>query len=179
MPRNVPGSRTGRRRHPGRTKEHHTAALVAAEPDRFGFFATAPMPHVEESVAEVIRALDDLNVDGVVLLANNSGTYLGQDGQDDLWAALDARSAVVFIHPAQRPGSSEPTGVRARRRGPHRHAGRRQVDQHRDMTATGDPNRRQTRRQTRRHTALRHRRAIRSRSGDVVGRSSKSVASGA
>src|SRR5690625_7920019 len=93
------------------------------------------MPHVEESVAEVIRALDDLNVDGVVLLANNFGTYLGQDGQDDLWAALDARSAVVFIHPAQRPGSSEPTAVRARRRGPHRHAGRRQVDQTRDMTA--------------------------------------------
>src|SRR5690625_5815313 len=120
------------------------------------------MPHVEESVAEVIRALDDLNVDGVVLLANNSGTYLGQDGQDDLWAALDARSAVVFIHPAQRPGSSEPTGVRARRRGPHRPAGRRQVDQHRDMTATGYPHRHQTSSQTRSHSALTPSRSYRS-----------------
>jgi predicted TIM-barrel fold metal-dependent hydrolase len=85
-----------------------TATLVAAQPDRFGFFATIPMPHVDESVAEVVRSLDDLNADGVVLLANNAGTYLGQDGQDDLYAALDERSAVVFIHPADLPGPTVP-----------------------------------------------------------------------
>jgi len=72
------------------------ANLVPSAPDRFGFFATVPMPHMDESVAESVRALDDLEADGVVLLANNAGTYLGQDGQDDLFAALDARSAVVF-----------------------------------------------------------------------------------
>ncbi|MGV0039971.1 amidohydrolase family protein [Mycobacterium colombiense] len=86
----------------------YTASLIAAQPDRFGFFATVPMPHVEESVAEATRALDELHADGVVLLANNAGTYLGQDGQDDLWAALDARSAVVFIHPADLPGPTVP-----------------------------------------------------------------------
>ncbi|GAS88322.1 amidohydrolase family protein [Mycolicibacterium brisbanense] len=80
------------------------ADLAAAHPDRFGFFATVPMPHVPESVAEAVRALDDLHADGVVLLANSVGTYLGQDGQDELWAALNARSAVVFIHPADLPG---------------------------------------------------------------------------
>jgi 6-methylsalicylate decarboxylase len=80
------------------------AELVAAVPDRFGFFATIPMPHIRESVDEVARSLDELHADGVVLLANNAGTYLGQDGQDDLFAALDARSAVVFIHPAELPG---------------------------------------------------------------------------
>jgi predicted TIM-barrel fold metal-dependent hydrolase len=82
--------------------------LVAAQPDRFGFFATIPMPHVDESVVETVRALDDLRADGVVLLANNAGTYLGQDGQDDLYAALDERSAVVFIHPADLPGPTVP-----------------------------------------------------------------------
>jgi predicted TIM-barrel fold metal-dependent hydrolase len=66
------------------------------------------MPHIDESVAETVRALDDLTADGVVLLANNDGTYLGQDGQDDLWAALDERSAVVFIHPAELPGPTVP-----------------------------------------------------------------------
>lgn len=80
------------------------ADLAAAHPDRFGFFATVPMPHVAESVAETVRALDDLHADGVVLLANSVGTYLGQDGQDELWAALNTRSAVVFIHPADLPG---------------------------------------------------------------------------
>jgi len=84
------------------------ADLVASAPDRFGFFATVPMPHIDESVAETVRALDELNADGVVLLANNDGIYLGQDGQDELWAALDARSAVVFIHPADLPGPTVP-----------------------------------------------------------------------
>ncbi|MCV7228329.1 amidohydrolase family protein [Mycolicibacterium komossense] len=86
----------------------YTASLVTGDPDRFGFFATIPMPHIQESVAEVVRSLDELHADGVVLLANNAGTYLGQDGQDDLFAALDARSAVVFIHPADLPGPVVP-----------------------------------------------------------------------
>ena len=80
------------------------ADVVAGQSDRFGFFATLPLPHVRESVDEVARSLDELNADGVVLLANNAGTYLGQDGQGDLFAALDARSAVVFVHPAVLPG---------------------------------------------------------------------------
>jgi predicted TIM-barrel fold metal-dependent hydrolase len=66
------------------------------------------MPHIDESVAEVVRALDELKADGVVLLANNAGTYLGQEGQGDLFAALDARSAVIFIHPADLPGPTVP-----------------------------------------------------------------------
>jgi predicted TIM-barrel fold metal-dependent hydrolase len=89
-------------------RQRLTAALVAEQPDRFGVFATVPMPHVDQSAAEAVRALDDLHADGVVLLANNAGTYLGQDGQDDLWSALDERSAVVFIHPAELPGPNVP-----------------------------------------------------------------------
>jgi predicted TIM-barrel fold metal-dependent hydrolase len=82
----------------------YLAELVRARPDRFGFFATIPMPHLGESVDEAVRSLDELNADGVVLLANNAGIYLGEDGQGELFAALDARSAVVFIHPADLPG---------------------------------------------------------------------------
>jgi predicted TIM-barrel fold metal-dependent hydrolase len=82
----------------------YLAGVLAAHPERFGFFATVPMPHVDESVAEVVRSLDELHADGVVLLANAAGVYLGQDGQDDLFAALDVRSAVVLIHPADLPG---------------------------------------------------------------------------
>lgn len=84
------------------------ADLVASNPERFGFFATVPMPHIRESVEETVRALDDLGADGVVLLANNAGIYLGEDGQDDLFAALDERAAVVFIHPADLPGPTVP-----------------------------------------------------------------------
>jgi 6-methylsalicylate decarboxylase len=84
----------------------YTAELAATQPDRYGFFATVPMPHVDLAIAEAVRALDNLKADGVVLLANNAGTYLGEDGQDALFAALNDRSAVVFIHPADLPGPS-------------------------------------------------------------------------
>ncbi len=86
----------------------YTAAVAAAQPNRFGHFATVPLPHVEESVTEIVRALDELHADGVVLLANSAGTYLGEDGQDALFAALDDRSAVVFIHPGELPGPRVP-----------------------------------------------------------------------
>jgi predicted TIM-barrel fold metal-dependent hydrolase len=86
----------------------YSADLVARTPDKFGFFATVPLPHVDHAVAEAVRALDELHSDGVVLLANNGGQYLGEDGQHELFAALDARSAVAFIHPATLPGPAIP-----------------------------------------------------------------------
>ncbi len=86
----------------------YTAELAAAQPDRFGFFATVPLPNIDESVAEIVRSLDELHADGVVLLANNAGTYLGEAGQDAIFAALNDRSAVVFIHPAELPGPTVP-----------------------------------------------------------------------
>ncbi len=86
----------------------YSAELVATRPERFGFFATVPMPHIEAAVAETVRALDELKSDGVVLLANNAGVYVGQDGQDPLFDALNDRSAVVFIHPADLPGPTLP-----------------------------------------------------------------------
>ncbi len=86
----------------------YTASVVTANPDRFGFFATLPMPHIDKSADEAVRTLDHLRADGVVLLANNAGIYLGEDGQDDLFAALEQRSAVVFVHPAELPGPEVP-----------------------------------------------------------------------
>ena len=83
----------------------YTAGVSAAHPDRYGFLATVPLPHIEEASAEIVRSLDELHADGVVLLANNAGVYLGADGQDPLFTALNDRSAVVFIHPAELPGT--------------------------------------------------------------------------
>jgi predicted TIM-barrel fold metal-dependent hydrolase len=86
----------------------YSSELVAGQPARFGFLATVPMPHLDEAVTETVRALDDLGADGVTLLANSSGTYIGADGQDALFASLDQRGAVVFIHPAELPGPTVP-----------------------------------------------------------------------
>ncbi|MFJ5262036.1 amidohydrolase family protein [Streptomyces sp. NPDC088387] len=80
-----------------------SAALPAQHPGRFGWFATLPMPDAAASAAEAARALDGLGADGVTLLANNRGEYLGAAGQDELWRTLNDRAAVVFVHPAELP----------------------------------------------------------------------------
>ncbi|WP_326595866.1 amidohydrolase family protein [Streptomyces sp. NBC_01803] len=81
----------------------HSAALADGHPGRFGFFATLPMPDAAASATEAERALDELRADGVTLLANHRGIYLGSGGQEELWRALDDRGAVVFVHPAALP----------------------------------------------------------------------------
>ena len=86
----------------------YTSGLIGAQPERLGFFATVPMPHIDAAVAETVRALDDLRADGVVLLANDAGVYLGEEGQHPLFAVLNERSAVVFIHPNELPGPNVP-----------------------------------------------------------------------
>jgi len=82
--------------------EYH-AELVKSRPDRFGQFACIPLPDVAGSVAEAVYALDELHADGVVLLSNAGGKYLGDKDFELLWAELDARAAVVFIHPTEPP----------------------------------------------------------------------------
>ncbi|MFD5093696.1 amidohydrolase family protein [Amycolatopsis thailandensis] len=91
-----------------REVNEYGAELVERNPDRFGHFATVPLPDVEAATAEATHALDTLHADGVVLLANSRGTYLGEEGQDQLFAALDERQAVVFVHPAELPGPAVP-----------------------------------------------------------------------
>ncbi|GHG90405.1 amidohydrolase family protein [Streptomyces lanatus] len=81
----------------------HCAELTAQHPARFGWFATLPMPDVAASAREAGRALAELGADGVTLLANNRGAYLGAEGQDALWEVLDEHGAVVFVHPAELP----------------------------------------------------------------------------
>jgi len=77
-----------------------SAELVDARPDRFGFFASLPMPDAEGAAAEAVHSLDDLGADGVVLLSSHhDGSYLGDPRFDEVLAELDRRGAVAFVHP--------------------------------------------------------------------------------
>jgi predicted TIM-barrel fold metal-dependent hydrolase len=81
------------------------AARVASDnPGRFGFFATLTLPDVDGALEEARYALDVLAADGVVLLANSLGEYLGAPGHEPLFAELNRRRAVVFVHPSTLPG---------------------------------------------------------------------------
>ncbi len=73
--------------------------LRKQRPDRLGYFATLPMPDVQATLVEIGRAFDELGADGVLLLSNYNGTYLGDDSFAPVWDELERREAVVFIHP--------------------------------------------------------------------------------
>ncbi|WP_254923911.1 MULTISPECIES: amidohydrolase family protein [unclassified Rhodococcus (in: high G+C Gram-positive bacteria)] len=80
------------------------AGVVANRP-RLGFFASLPLPNVVDSTVEAIRALDQLRADGVTVMSNAGGMYLGNAALTPLLVALDARSAVVLVHPTSPPNS--------------------------------------------------------------------------
>jgi len=82
-----------------RRVNEYTAALVSERPDRFGNFATLPLPDVDGAIAEARYALGELGADGVTLLTNYDGVYLGHPLFAPLWDVLDDAAAVVFIHP--------------------------------------------------------------------------------
>ncbi|MBV9141000.1 MAG: amidohydrolase [Pseudonocardiales bacterium] len=84
------------------------AEVVTTRPNRFGFFAILPLPHVDLALAEAAYALDELGADGVVLLAHGGDHYLGDPLFDPLFAELNRRQAVVLVHPLDLPQGSAP-----------------------------------------------------------------------
>ncbi len=79
------------------------AAICAQEPKRFRFAACLPLPLMEESVNEAIRALDTLGARAVKLPTNAGGLYPGDPAMEPLYSALDARNAVILLHPCKPP----------------------------------------------------------------------------
>ncbi len=77
----------------------YSARLVKEYPQRFGAFAVLPMPDIKASLEKITYALDTLMLDGIVMLTNIDGTYLGDPKFNDVLNELNQRNAVVFVHP--------------------------------------------------------------------------------
>jgi 6-methylsalicylate decarboxylase len=92
------------RRQMARRINEYVAELVARQPERFGSFATLPLPDIDGAIEELDHALGALGADGVVVLASYEGNYLGDPVFEPLWAELDRRHAVVLEHPGSTPG---------------------------------------------------------------------------
>jgi 6-methylsalicylate decarboxylase len=86
-----------------RAVNEYGATVRDDHPERFGTFASIPLPDVDAALTEVEYAYDVLHADGVVVMSNVHGKYLGDRDFEPLWAELDRRAAVVFVHPAQPP----------------------------------------------------------------------------
>lgn len=85
--------------------------LVRGAPDRFAALAVLPLQDVDAGVLEARRALDDLGLDGVGLLSNYAGRYLGDERFRPLLEELDRRAAYVFVHPTTTPPDATPRGA--------------------------------------------------------------------
>ena len=76
------------------------AALGAGHPGRFAAFAALPLPHLDQALSELGRALDELGMAGVAMNTTVLGHALVEPGYQAVFAELNRRSAVLYLHPA-------------------------------------------------------------------------------
>ncbi|MEK5057376.1 amidohydrolase family protein [Paenibacillus sp. FSL H7-0326] len=85
--------------HMARSINEEIASYIERYPERYGGFATMPLPDAESALNEVSYALDELNLDGVAMLTSYQGKYLSHPDYEELLMELNRRKAVVFLHP--------------------------------------------------------------------------------
>ncbi|PLB54520.1 putative 2-amino-3-carboxymuconate-6-semialdehyde decarboxylase [Aspergillus steynii IBT 23096] len=93
-----------------RQLNEYSADLRDKEPDKFAFFVSLPnILDTEDALAEIAYGLDTLHADGVTLFTRYGGsnTYLGHRDVEPIWAELNRRGCVVFIHPTH-PVDTDP-----------------------------------------------------------------------
>ena len=94
-----------------RRSNEFLASICSEHPTRFGAFAALPMPGVDGALREAAYALDTLKLDGVVMLSNVAGHYVGAPENDDLFAELNRRGTVVYVHPGDPPEQGIPLSI--------------------------------------------------------------------
>ena len=77
------------------------ADIVKRYPQRFGLFATLPLPLIDQSLTEIDHAFDRLNAVGIKLPTNAGGFYLADQRFEPIFNALNKRRAIVVLHPVR------------------------------------------------------------------------------
>ena len=80
------------------------ARMVRDHPNRFGMLAILPLPDIELSLGEIEHAFDALGADGVVMMSNYGGEYIGSTKFWPVFEELNRRKTVAFFHPVAPEG---------------------------------------------------------------------------
>jgi predicted TIM-barrel fold metal-dependent hydrolase len=75
------------------------AGLVRMHPERLLAFGCLPLPHVQESLGEAARCIDQLGMAGLTASTRVLDRSISDPAFDPLLAELDRRGALLFLHP--------------------------------------------------------------------------------
>ena len=83
------------------------AELIAHHPTRFKAFASIPMDDEAAALKELHRAIDELKMNGVILLSNIGGKPLTSPEYRPFFAEANARKLCILLHPML-PANTDP-----------------------------------------------------------------------
>lgn len=76
------------------------AELIGRYPTRFRAFASLPLPHLDASMREMVRALDELKMDGINVTTTVLNRSFAESQFEPLYAEMNRRGTILFIHPS-------------------------------------------------------------------------------
>ncbi|OAI48774.1 hypothetical protein AYO45_04115 [Gammaproteobacteria bacterium SCGC AG-212-F23] len=87
-----------------------SANLMQQHRGKIGSFGILPLPYIDHALTELTYCLDQLKLDGIILLTNYRKHYISDPYFAPLFEELNKRKALVFLHPTDPVGSCSSCG---------------------------------------------------------------------